>query len=149
MLIKACQWDDVFLVGDLLVDGEHRRLIEMTCSFARLVDVGAISYREAMNLAREVMFHVTTHFQHEELLLELYNASSIDIELHKREHTKLKIILGAAVEDVREQEGLLFREACISLCNNLFEFITDHIATVDKETLRPCIAAHSKSHQFA
>ena len=139
MLIKACQeWDDSYLVGDLLVDGEHKRLVEMTCTFGNLILAEALSYREALKIVREVLFHITTHFQHEELLLELYNACIADIELHKKEHAKLKVILYSAAENVREQQGIAFKEACVDLANNLYELVTNHIATVDKETLGPC-----------
>jgi hemerythrin-like metal-binding protein len=149
MNLQVCRgWDEQYLVGDTLVDGEHKRIIEKTCSFARVVEVGAISYREALDMAREVLFHINTHFQHEELLLELYNADSADIELHKKEHAKLRVMFLAAVEEIREQED--FRKACIIMVNDLYELIANHIATVDKETLSPCITTHDKfHHQYA
>ena len=66
-------WSDLYLVGDLLIDGEHKKIIEMTCTFKTLVEQNRIEYREALELAREVAYHITTHFQHEEFLLEKLN----------------------------------------------------------------------------
>lgn len=146
-MLKACQeWDDRYLVGDLLVDGEHKRLIEMSCAFGRLIEVNALSYREALKIVREVLFHVTTHFQHEELLLQIYNADPEEIEMHKKEHTKLKIILCAAAEEVRDHQDCTFKDACINLTNIIYELVTNHIATVDKETLEPCIRKHDRHY---
>lgn len=147
MTLKVCQnWGDQYLVGDILVDSEHKRIVEMACTFAKLIEADALSYRDALNTIREVIFYTTTHFQHEELLLELYNADAADIELHKKEHTKLKAIFQAAVDDVRDQKTIPFKDACITLANDLYDLIADHITTVDKEMLQPCISAHDKAH---
>ena len=150
MTLKVCQdWGDQYIVGDTLVDSEHKRIIEMACSFAKLIEADALSYREALNTVREVIFHITTHFQHEELLLELYNADAADIERHKREHIKLKAILQAAIDDIRDQKTIPFKDACIALANDLYDLVADHITTVDKETLQPCISAHDKVYHRA
>jgi hemerythrin-like metal-binding protein len=147
-LVKVCQeWNDDYVIGDLLIDGEHKKIIEMACTFARLVESGNVSYRDALEMAREVANHISAHFSHEELLLTLYNTDIQEITHHKDEHAKFKAILSLSVDSVRDVgQGEEFIDACIDLTNKLYDMITEHIATVDKDTLAPCIAAHEYSY---
>jgi len=151
MLLKMCRELEVeYLIGDMLIDGEHKQIIDTACAFSEGIESGTLSYRDALNMLRVVLSHINTHFQHEELLLKLYNADSADIELHKREHVRLKIILTAAMENLREQEqeDAGFKEACITLAGNLYDLITNHILTVDKQTLLPCVTKQNKFYSL-
>jgi len=150
-IVKVCQdWNEDYLVGDLLIDSEHKKIIEMACSFARLVETGEISYREALEMAREVANHISAHFTHEELLLNLYNTNIREIMAHKEEHAKFKALLSKSIESVRDAgQGQEFIDSCIELTNDLYDMITKHVASVDKETLSPCIKAHEHSYHHS
>lgn len=137
-------WSDFYLVGDLLIDGEHKKIIEMTCTFKTFAEQNRLEYREALDLVREVMYHITTHFQHEEFLLDVYGGDPEGIKHHKEEHRRFYKILSSAIQEVQDQKSQSFQDACLALIGDLHQLIADHIATVDKETLGPCLAEHSK-----
>ena len=144
-MIRACQeWDGEFAVGDIIIDSEHKKIIEMACIFARLVESNALSFREALNMVREVVFHINMHFQHEEMLMDMYNADVAATNMHKQEHAKLKTIFSATIEKIRESSQEELQTNYEELANELYDLVTDHIATVDRETLSPCIRAHDK-----
>ena len=141
-MLKFCEWDDSFLVGDLIIDGEHKKICEVACAFGQLVESGEVSYREAMVMVREVMQHVNAHFAHEEMLLSIYNADPADLEEHQKEHLKLRLTLNRTLAEVRDQKTESFQEACHRLLDELHDLIVDHIKTTDARTLRKCIHKH-------
>lgn len=141
-VLKFCQWDDSYIVGDLIIDGEHKKICEMACAFGQLVESGEVLYREAMVMVREVMQHVNAHFAHEEMLLSIYNADSTDLEEHRKEHLRLRATLNKALSEVRDQKTETFQSACHRLLDELHDLIVDHIKTTDARTLRKCIHKH-------
>jgi hemerythrin-like metal-binding protein len=141
--LKFCEWDDTYLVGDLIIDGEHKKFCDMACAFGQLVEFGEVSYREAMTMVREVIQHVNAHFAHEEMLMSIYNADNADLEAHKREHHILRVTLNKALAEVRDQKTETFQEACHVLLDELHDLIVDHIKTMDARTLQKCISSHN------
>ena len=142
--LKFCEWNDEYLVGDLIIDGEHKKICETACAFGQLVEAGEVTYREAMTTVREVVQHVNAHSAHEEMLMSIYNADNVDLEEHKREHLKLRATLNKALAEVREQKTETFQEACHMLLDELHELVIDHIKTMDARTLQKCIKAHDQ-----
>jgi hemerythrin-like metal-binding protein len=137
--IKTCEWNDSCLVGDLILDGEHKKICDMTRVFDQLVENGNISFREAMTMVREVMQHINAHFAHEEMLLSLYNADPNDLADHRKEHDHLRLTFNRTLAKVRDQKTETFQDACIQLLEKLHELLADHIKTIDVRTLRNCI----------
>jgi len=145
MALKFCEWKDEYLVGDLIIDGEHKKICETACAFGQLVESGTVYFREAMTMVREVVQHINAHFAHEEMLMSIYNADDVDLEEQKREHYKLRIAFNSILAEVRDQKTETFQEACYALLDKLYDLIMDHIRTTDARTLQKCIYSHDMS----
>ena len=81
-------WEDRFAIGIPIVDGEHKRLVELCNELYKAIVSGNNSTRKdfVFNTLKECADYVRTHFIHEEKLMQVCGYK--DFETHKKEHAE-------------------------------------------------------------
>ena len=142
-MIDPCIWGDDLLVGNLIIDGEHKFICELVVSFnTKLID-STISYREALELAHNVVYHIYSHCAREEILMSLHNASLEDINLHRRIHAEDRVKLSNFLDKIRDQSATNINQACSQLIEQLYILVIEHIKTIDVPLLKKCLSVSS------
>ncbi len=118
--MKNIEWDDSLLIGNELIDIQHKRLIGL---------IGAIPEEKSPGdelALEEAIVYAETHFADEEELLELigYPAASE----HTHMHEKMTAILESYKRDYDEGRSDLsaFKQL-------MYDWIKGHIMTEDKK----------------
>lgn len=120
-------WNPSFTVGDELIDGEHRVLIELV---AQIPDHPSEQDEALLNTALE---YAASHFKNEEAYMKAVDYP--ELEAHTRYHKKLTKILNRyrSRYEAGETDLFFFKQF-------MFTWIRDHIMDED-----PLIAAHVES----
>jgi hemerythrin len=122
------EWDDRYLIGIPLIDGQHKELIRLTNSLYESCLQGDETARENFRAAiRESVEYVKFHFGAEEQILK--NVQYPEFALHKKEHEDF---VKQVLEEVKNfEEGRKF------VPNTFVRFLRDwiltHIAMADKK----------------
>lgn len=107
-------WKDEYLVGNILIDAEHRYAVSLIEAYQ---DLQQNSYHKPYMLemvVRMLAEHITTHFNHEQTLMEIAEQYSYTgKDAHLDEHTKLKneilpLIESGEEENILKAAGLIF-----------------------------------------
>ena len=122
-------WKSELTIGHLLVDSEHKHIIELLQAFLDKKDVENPSVEELFLIESGVQEHLYLHFAHEEALMELYGVPEEELQKHKDEHNKIREhLLGIKSQLAKEDIPSYFEFAKLSLIT-----LYDHISTLDKE----------------
>lgn len=121
-------WEDRFAIGIPIIDGEHKRLVELCNTLYKAIVSGDTSERKSFvfNALKECADYVRTHFGHEEKLMQVCGYK--DLEAHKKEHAEFaKIVL----EKCRNFEKETYYSS-MELVRFLRDWILSHIAHMDR-----------------
>jgi hemerythrin len=116
--VRIC-WDDQLLVGDPLIDTQHRTLIDF---ISRIYSGSTEADEAALNVALE---YAGTHFAAEEELMK--RVGYPHYEEHRRKHIKLtRILLGYKAEyEARSRDLHAFKHF-------MFHWVREHILEEDR-----------------
>lgn len=119
-------WDDSYSVGVVLIDNQHKRLIQI---INELHDaMGAGKGKEILGkVLFELVQYVNTHFKTEEEYMVKYNYN--EYESHRYEHEKLTDEVKRFHEDFKDGKAVL----TIEIMNFLRNWLMDHILVKDKK----------------
>ena len=118
-------WDNAFSVGSVLIDNQHKGLVEMTNTLFR----GCEHHDEMLSFMRTIQNAVNyakTHFATEERMMQKTNYP--EYAIHKAEHESF-------VAEVLKQVKRFEENRCTPLDFALFlkEWLLNHIAISDKK----------------
>lgn len=122
-------WKSELTIGHLLIDSEHKHIIELLQAFLDKKDVEDPSIDELFLIEASVQEHLHLHFAHEEALMELYGVPSEELKRHKLEHIRIReYLLGIKTQLAKEDIPSYFEFAKLSLAS-----LYEHISSFDKE----------------
>lgn len=118
--MKNIEWDDSLLIGNELIDIQHKRLIKLIAAIPEEKSPGD---ELALN---EAIVYAETHFADEEELLE--HAGYPQTSAHINMHEKMTAILEAYRRDYDEGKTDL-----TAFKQFMYDWIKDHIMREDKK----------------
>lgn len=121
-------WEDRFAIGIRIIDGEHKRLVELCNELYKAIVLRDTSERKnfVFNALKECADYARTHFAHEEKLMQV--CSYKDFKTHKKEHVEFaKIVL----EKCRNFDNETYYSS-MELVRFLRDWILSHIAHMDR-----------------
>lgn len=120
-------WEDRFAIGIPIVDGEHKRLVELCNELYKAIVSGNNSTRKdfVFNTLKECADYVRTHFANEEKLMQVCGYK--DFEAHKRTHAEF---VKKVLEKSRNFENETFSSS-LEFTKFLYDWILSHIAHTD------------------
>jgi len=95
-LMKSIEWSDELVIGNLIVDRQHKMLVQLTNKFLDTNRAG-MAKSEITRLFDELIAYTVKHFADEEELFK-YTAYP-DTDFHIREHYELIKSIGRLRED--------------------------------------------------
>jgi hemerythrin-like metal-binding protein len=120
-------WDDVYSVGNTVIDDQHKKLVAMINDLFQLnqneAAVAKAVFAKAFSKAGE---YAQTHFNEEEAILE--KAGYPNLTEHKKEH--ISFMAGVWKEFALFNEG---NESPVGLASLLKKWLLNHIAVIDKQ----------------
>lgn len=121
-------WEDRFSIGIPIVDGEHKRLVEMCNELYKAIVSGKTEERKTFvfNTLKECADYVRTHFIHEEKLMQVCGYK--DFEAHKKEHSEFA---KKVLEKCRNFEKETYYSS-MDFVKFLYGWILSHIAHTDR-----------------
>ncbi len=133
--MKKIAWSPALSVGNGLIDSEHQEWIKRLADVQNAVNSGMKG--EKISETLDFMLEYTkNHFENEEKLMQESSYPGIDI--HKKDHEKLKSTLAELVRDFREDgPSPQLSEAVNSTLHN---WLLSHISERDK-----AVASHVSS----
>lgn len=119
-------WNDSYSVGVVLIDNQHKRLINIINELSDAM--GAGKGKDVLGkVLQELIQYVNTHFKTEEDYMVKY--SYPEYEAHRYEHEKLTDEVKRFYEDFNAGKALL----TIQIMNFLRNWLMDHIVVKDKK----------------
>jgi len=119
-------WNDSYSVGVVLIDNQHKRLINIINELSDAM--GAGKGKDVLGkVLQELIQYVNTHFKTEEDYMVKY--SYPEYEAHRYEHEKLTDEVKRFYEDFNAGRALL----TIQIMNFLRNWLMDHIVVKDKK----------------
>lgn len=119
-------WNDSYSVGVVLIDNQHKRLINIINELSDAM--GAGKGKDVLGkVLQELIQYVNTHFKTEEDYMVKY--SYPEYEAHRYEHEKLTDEIKRFYEDFNAGRALL----TIQIMNFLRNWLMDHIVVKDKK----------------
>ncbi|MDR1250908.1 MAG: bacteriohemerythrin [Treponema sp.] len=127
-------WSDDFLVGNSVIDGQHKELVRMTNEFWAGCQIGGVVAKVYfMKTIQGAVLYVKTHFSTEEALMKKANYPNFDT--HKKQHEDF-------VAEVTQQIQVFEKEDNPNpsqFVEYLMNWVLHHIAESDKKYM-PYIA---------
>jgi len=80
------EWQDSYLIGNTLIDGEHKKLFEIARKAKEVVEP-SLKKQKIKDEVHSIYEYSKTHFKHEEEYMELIKFP--DLKEHKKEHIKI------------------------------------------------------------
>jgi hemerythrin len=120
-------WSDGLLVGNELIDKQHRELIHRIGSFLNALESG-IGKEDIVKILEFLSEYVVEHFSNEEDLMMQYHYP--EYEMHRREHSKLELVLSVLKKKV-EEKGVTV-ELVAQTHQTVYEWLKKHIHERDK-----------------
>lgn len=128
------QWRDEYLVGNTIIDGQHKRLFQLADKFDVAMQQGKATATMQGTLS-ELIDYTKGHFATEERLMQ--QSKYLDYPRHKQEHDRLTLKV------VEFQANFADRKATTSdVLMFLKDWLTHHIGETDTK-----IAAHLRAQK--
>ncbi len=121
---EAVFWDPSFEVGDAVIDGQHRHIVELINALHTSADGDGASTADV--LLDHIGRFLQNHFETEEVLLQKFAYG--DLERHTAEHHRLLARIGQTADLIRNG-----RETNERLATIIWSWLHDHTATWDQE----------------
>ncbi len=120
-------WEDRFAIGIPVIDGEHKRLVELCNKLYKAIMSSKSSGRkDAVRVAlKECADYVRTHFSNEEKLMQV--CAYKNFEVHKRTHAEFT---KKVLEKCQNFENETFASS-LEFVKFLYDWILSHIAHTD------------------
>jgi len=118
------EWSERLSVGDAVIDGQHRKLIEIVNRLAHSIESG-VTRLELDAVASELERYVIVHFRYEERKMEA--AGNPDLEGHQREHRQFIKKLAHLSDDLRSGSSF----AASTALRWLIDWYGNHVLLVD------------------
>ena len=122
------EWQDSYLIGDTLIDGEHKKLFEIARKAKEVVDP-SMRKQKIKDEVHSIYEYSKTHFKHEEEYMELIKFPGL--EEHKKEHLK---IIEAMSEFIKKIASMSAKEFEKQLSYFIETLMLGHILLNDKKT---------------
>lgn len=120
-------WEDRFAIGIPVIDGEHKRLVEL-CNelYKDIMSSRNLERKDSVRVAlKKCADYVLTHFSNEEKLMQVCGYK--DFESHKRTHAEFA---KKVFEKCRTFENETFASS-LEFVKFLYDWILSHIAHTD------------------
>ena len=121
-------WSDDFLVGNTMIDSQHKELVRMINEFYAGCQMGGILARvHFLKTIQGAMQYIKTHFSTEEEIMIKVGYSGY--EVHKKQHDDF-------VANVTSQINILENDANpdpAGFVKFLMDWVLNHVAKSDKE----------------
>lgn len=119
------EWNDELLVGDAVIDEDHRRLAETVNALHEdIVQGHSMSRVQAALVA--LVSHASRHFRHEERLMR--DSGYPGFEEHTQQHEKLEADITSLLKRFEAGESLY----SLRVMDFLADWLLIHISTSDK-----------------
>jgi hemerythrin len=128
-------WDESFLTGLPLVDGQHKRLVDIVNDMGELsMSGGTVDPQELAAVTKEMLDYAETHFRDEEELMEKSGLDSRHISFHHAQH-------GSFFEEARSltamgKEAFPEQAKTRELLQYLVDWLAYHILGIDQSMTR-------------
>lgn len=130
------EWNDELLVGDPVIDEDHRRLAETVNALHENIVQGHSMNRVNAALI-ELVSHADRHFRHEERLMREKDYPGY--EEHKRQHEDLEADIAALLKRFEAGESLY----SLRIMDFLADWLLTHIHLSDKALGQYLAAQHA------
>ncbi|HYG86214.1 MAG TPA: bacteriohemerythrin [Azospirillum sp.] len=120
-------WDDSMSVGVAVLDGDHKRLLDMFNGLLK-TGVSTKSKDDLIHLLADLRDYTDVHFRREEEFMERHGFP--DLEAHKAAHRYFADEVDKLHHELYGDHTLMLR---IDLILLLKEWLIEHIQSVDKQ----------------
>jgi hemerythrin len=121
------KWSYKFSVGDLEIDEQHKKLIDIISQAEALIKKNDKQFIDIFNIVTELDAYVETHLIYEEALMRKTNYQ--DSQAHIKEHNELrKKMISTNIIEI-EDAGKFYMDTLVYLV----QWLSHHIMSTDKK----------------
>jgi hemerythrin len=130
-------WTENYSVGDPIIDGQHRQLIDTMNDLARLLEAGTPSFAEATQVFGRLAVYVLDHFTYEEQRMKNAAYPAESLARHQAIHADLTRQVRAYQQRVAAGDTSALAELLPFLRGT---WLLEHISETDRQ-YQPYLAA--------
>ena len=128
MANELVTWSDDFLVGNSIIDAQHRELVNITNEFYAGVKMGGLVAKAYfLQTIKGAVNYVRTHFQEEEALMRKIEYPQY--EAHKKQHENFVAEVTQQIKTFEKEDN----PNPAGFVKYLMDWILNHIAQSDKK----------------
>ncbi|MDM8560776.1 bacteriohemerythrin [Candidatus Parabeggiatoa sp. HSG14] len=126
-IARKVEWTPDLLIDNKLIDEQHKELFIRTKNLIMSIGSGNTE-EEVVEMLNFLKSYVATHFEIEEMYMELYNYSNY--AFHKEQHTQF-IETFNRIKNHKDKWGHLY--LALHIQHEIADWLVDHISIYDKE----------------
>lgn len=126
-IMRHIQWNDLYLIGNKLIDLQHKKLFEIADRLYMLLQQTSHSKTDLKDILDDLSDYVKYHFNCEESLMEEIHYPFI--RSHKQQHQKITERITANIQDF--ENGIDIDSEQLYLF--VSQWLIDHIMLIDKQ----------------
>ena len=125
--MRHIQWNDLYLIGNKLIDLQHKKLFEIADRLYMLLQQTSHSKTDLKDILDDLSDYVKYHFNCEESLMEEIHYPFI--RSHKQQHQKITERITANIQDFENGIDIDSEQLYIFVS----QWLIDHIMLIDKQ----------------
>lgn len=125
--MRHIQWNDLYLIGNKLIDLQHKKLFEIADRLYMLLQQTSHSKTDLKDILDDLSDYVKYHFNCEESFMEEIHYPFI--RSHKQQHQKITERITANIQDF--ENGIDIDSEQLYLF--VSQWLIDHIMLIDKQ----------------
>jgi len=123
------KWQDSYLIGDTLIDNEHKKLFEIARKAKEVVEP-SMRKQKIKDEVRSIYEYSKTHFRHEEEYMDFIKFPAL--EEHKKDHMKIIEAMNDFIKKISSMSAIEFEKQLSYFIETL---MLGHILLNDKKTI--------------